>query len=518
MSPAARYVTSDAFGAPGIYVRELTPSRPIRATVAGKRGVIGQCVRGPVGRAIEITSYARFAEVFGERDYGAGGAIIGEVWKSLINKPFSPMVVVRAAAAAAVTASFTLETAAGGAGTAVLRVDASSPGIWGNDVRVKVSAASDGDANHFNLEVKYLSRAIKYQNLDISGTNDNTALVIGDDDGRLVTLTKLAAGRPVNNAVGVDGGDTEGFINLGETVAAFTSVAGTEGTIADSDFTGTGGPLEVINGYKGIGPRYVAGRSNSAIKAKILTLAASLNEGLWLICPDASNTAQATVITEAGTNRHKRIAYEHNHPITLDPTTAQKITTEPHAWMASDLSQLDPDGHPGVEEASEWKVGIVGLTFEGLQPGDYDALDAAGINSLERNEEGGIGWVSGVTTSLVNNDRTIDGRRTKDFLISGIVSRLKGSKYKPNTVERRESDRAAVVGWLTGLARSGRYVDRNESGSPMATVANGSDVNTRTGQAAGIQKMLVRAALIPMNLVLNLLMEVGTDVTFTELD
>src|SRR5688572_17094015 len=107
--PAPRYVTSDAFGAPGIYIRELTPSRPIRASIAGKRGIVGACVRGPVGVPIEISSYGRFAEVFGERDYGTGGAIVGEVWKSIINKPFSPMVVVRAAAAAAATASFDLE-------------------------------------------------------------------------------------------------------------------------------------------------------------------------------------------------------------------------------------------------------------------------------------------------------------------------------------------------------------------------------------------------------------------------
>jgi hypothetical protein len=516
--PAPRYVTSDAFGAPGIYIRELNPSRPIRATVAGKRGVVGQCVRGPVGLPIEITSYGRFAEVFGERDHGTGGAIVGEVWKSLINRPFSPMVVIRAAAAAAVVASFTLETAAGGGGTAVLRVDATSPGIWGNDVRVKVSAASDGNANHFNLEVRYLARRVLYQNLDISSTNDNLSLVVAADDGNLVVLTKLAAGRPVNNAATVDGADSEGFINLGETVASFTSVAGTDGSIADSDFTGTGGPMEVVNGYKGIGVRYVAGRSNAAIKAKILTLCASLNEGLWLACPDASNTAKATAITEAGTLRHKRLGYEFNHPITLDPNTAQPITVEPHTWMASDLMQLDPDGHPGVEEAADFKVGIIGLTFEGLQPGDYDELDAAGINALERDEEGRIAWVSGVTTSLVNNDRQIDGRRTKDYLISGIVSRLKGSKYKPNTAARRESDRATVLGWLTSLARSQRFVDQADSGAARASVANGSDVNTRAGQAAGTQKMLVRAALIPMNIVLNLLMEVGTDVTFTELD
>jgi hypothetical protein len=511
--PAPRFVTNDVFGAPGLYIRELTPSRPIRGTAVNKRGVTGVCVRGPVGRAIEITSYGRFAEVFGERDYGAGGALAGEVWKSIINKPFSPMVVVRAAAAAAATASFTLETAAGGGGTEVLRVDASSPGIWGNDVRVKVSAATDADANHFNLEVRYLARRTVY----ISTTNDNTALIVGDDDGRLITLTKLAAGRPVNNVAATDGADSEGFVNLGEVVAAFTSVAGTEGTIADSDFTATNGPMEILNGYKGIKARYVAGRSNSAIKAKVLTLAGTLNEGCWLVCPDSSATAHATAITEAGTLRHRRIGYEHNYPITLDPNTAARITTEPHAWMAADLCLLDPDGHPGVEEARDFKVGIIGLTFEGIQDGDYDLLDAAGINALERDEEGRITWVSGVTTSLVNNDRQLDGRFTKDFILSGIASRLKGSKYKPNTKARREDDRAAIAGWLTQLAKSQRFVDVDDNGVPQFSVANDGTVNTETDQAAGIQKTLVRVQLIPMNLVINVLFEAGTDVTFTEL-
>jgi len=518
MSPLPRFVTSDNFGAPGIYIREVTPSRPVRGNINTAVGIAGQCVRGPVGRAIEITGFARFAEVFGERDYGAGGAIIGEVWKFLLNKPFGKLIVVRAAAAAAVVASFTAETAAGGGGTAVLRIDASSVGLWGNSVRWKVSAATDGDANKFNLEIRYLARRKLYENLNISSTNDNTAAVVGDDDGRLITLTKLAAGRPVNNANGVDGADSEGFTLLGQTVAAFTSVAGTDGSIADSDFTGTGGPIEILNGYKGVGTAAVAGRSNSAIKTKINTVAAAANDRLWLIVPDSSSVTVSAARTDVANFRNGRVVYCFNHTVTLDPQTAQKITVEPHSWMASDLSQTDPDVHPGDADNRALKAGIISLTYEALTDLDYDDLDRDGISALERDDEGLFTWVSGLTTSLESNRRQLDGRRTKDYLISGITSRLRGSKYKPNTRARRRSDAAAVSGWLGGLARIERFVAIDEdSGAPQYTVANDDSVNNANDQAAGIQKMLTRIRTIPMNLIVELLFEGGTDVTVTEL-
>lgn len=511
-----RFVTGDNFGAPGIYIQEVTPVAPVRGTINRTVGITGACVRGPVGKAVEISSRGRFVEVFGGRDYGAGGAIVGEVHKALLNKPFGKLLIVRAAAAAAVAASFTVETAAGGAGTTVARIDASSVGAWGNSVAFKVETATDGVATHWNLRLKYLTRYVLIENIDTSSAlADNTALKVGTDDGRLVTITILGSGgRPVNNAAGVDGADSSGYTLLGQTVAGFTSVVGADGTIADSDFTATGGPLELLNTAKGVGIALAAGRSNSTIKAKILALQATAADRIWLACPDSSSISLATAITERATLSGSRLAYCFNHPLTLDPSTASAITTEPHAWMASILSQTDPDVHPGVADVAPYMAAITGLTYEALQPGDYDSADAGFVNALERDDDGTAHWVSGRLT----NGRQIDERRTRDFIIAGVVGRLKGSQYRPNTQNRRDNDRAAVMTYLVALARAERFIAIDEdTGIPECMVQNGADVNAKNDQRAGIQRTVVQARLIPMNLVMVFQADIGTDTTVNEL-
>ena len=502
--PAPRFITNSAYGAPGMYIRELKPDPIVRGIQRFTVGIAGVCVRGPKDKAVAITSPARFFDVFGGRDYGAGGAIVGEVWKALINKNWGDLVIIRAVAADAVKASFTAETAAGGGGTQVLLVEATSHGLWGNDVAFRVHAATDGDANKFNLTVRYLGKFKTYENLNISGANDNLAAVVGDDDANWVKLSKLAAGRPVNHAATVDGADADGYVNLGEAVAGFTSVAGSNGTIADADFTAAGRALDVLANYKGLGIAFVAGRSNAAIKSALLTKSAASNDRLFLVCPDAANTTQAAAITEVATMRDDRLVYCFNHPTTLDPETAETITTEPHAWMANILNQTDADVHPGDADNKDFLAGIRGLTYEGMAAGDYDALDAAGICALERHHKGGFVFVSGVTTSLVKNDRPIDGRRTKDFIISGAVERLEGSNKKPNTKGRREADRGALVGWLTGLAKQERFVAKTSKGQADIIVANDETVNLASDWADGLHKTFLRVRTIPQNLVMEL--------------
>lgn len=514
--PAPRFVSNDLFGAPGVYVRELRPTAPVRGQLRNTVGIVGQCVRGPVNVPIECTSYGRFLAVFGGRDYGAGGAVIGKVWEALQNKPIGKFVVVRAAAAAAAVASFDWETAAGGAGTAVLRIAATSPGLWGNDVSFKVTAATDGDANKFNLTIRYLGTFTTYENLNIFGSNDNLALVVGTDEANLVVLTKLAAGRPVNTAAGVDGADTEGYVNLGETVSGFTSVAGTEGSIADTDYTGAGKAMEILANQKAIGIRYVAGRSNAAVKAKLLALAQAANEGLWLFCPDSSSVTVSTWNTELATMRDDRAVGVYNHPKTRDPDTGEVVTVEPHAWLAGVLSQTEPDVHPGVVDNAPYLAGIVGLTHESLALGDYDALDAAGSTVLERTtDEAGntiFAFANGVTTDLAANNRQLDGRRQKDFLISGIIQRARGDQFRPNTRKRRLARQADISAWLTELAKAERFVRSDAGGKPLFTYTNDESVNPAGDVDSGIQRDLVRIKLIPMNLVLSLQIEAGTNV------
>src|ERR1044072_915301 len=220
----------------GLYVSERRPAGFIRGRDLSTIGFAGKCVRGPLDVQI-IGSTGQFLDIYGGRDYGSGGTVIGEVWKALLNKPFGPFVVRRVAAADAVKASFTDETAAGGGGTQVLTVRASSVGLWGNDVLYKIADATDGDSDHFNLTVSYLGKETLYENLDISTGNDNLAAKVGSEPERVVDLVKVANGRPVNTAASTDGANSDGYIALGQTtITGFTGVAGSEGTLAVKEY------------------------------------------------------------------------------------------------------------------------------------------------------------------------------------------------------------------------------------------------------------------------------------------
>ena len=242
----------------GLYVYETTPPGFIRGVSLGTAAVFGRCVRGPVDTPLEITSESRFLEVFGGRDYGAGGTLIGHIWRDLLNKPFGKLIVCRAADADATTTSFTHETAADGAGTAVLKIEASSPGAWSNGlVYWQVVDATDGNANHFNLMVKYLGKTTTYENLSIYSTDDNLLETLGDDEGNVVVLTKVAAGRPINSASVTETEfaavrDSDGWVPLG-LITGWTAVAGSDGTIAAADYTGTNRALDQVKAYRGVG-------------------------------------------------------------------------------------------------------------------------------------------------------------------------------------------------------------------------------------------------------------------------
>lgn len=518
--PQPRYQSSlsDQFGAPGTYIKELAVSAPVRGLFRGVSGMAFESVRGPVGKIVVCDSLQRFIDVYGGRDKGInGGAVIGKGWFALQNKAFGLVYACRAAAAAAVAASFTFEDTAGGAGAQIFTATATSVGTWGNDVALKVSAASDGNSNHWNLTVQLYGKTYPYQNLDTSGTNDNLTITIGSDDANPVVLTKVGAGRPVNTAPSVDGADTNGFVKLGTVVAGFVSVAGTDGAIADTDFTGAGKAMEILNNARGIDYCFVAGRSNSAIKTKILALSATANSRLWGMCPDSESVSLSAAVTEAGTLRDRHIAYCWNHPYVVDPVTGATVVDEPHVLLGSILSQIEPDVHPGVVETSDLTKSVVRLQNE-MADSDRDTADAAGITYLNRDldQSGNQVWLfgNGRTTDLTTNNSQIDGQRSKFFLIAGLAQRMRGDEKKPNTAVIRAARKAAFEGWLTELANGSppRFVNKDDKGNPLFEVKNDSQVNTDADRQAGIQRDLVRVQLIPKNLYLQLQVQIGVNV------
>lgn len=467
----------------GLYVQERIPPAEIVGRSLNDVCVISEAIRGPVNEAVLCSSPARVREVFGGRDQGSGGTTTSPLWRALLNKPFSRLWIIRCAAAAAVKATVTLGT--------TLRIDASSVGQWGNNVSYQVKDASDGNANHFNLEITYLGGKKIYKNLNIFTASDNNLLAtVGDDKANWVTLTKLADGRPVN-------------------VGPSALTTGADGTIADSDFTGTGDGIDVAATVQGAGCVFIAERMSATLKAAIETKAASTPDRMWLIGPDSETTSAATAITDVADYRTDRIAYTYGHTYTLDPEIGAEILTRPESWMASIFSQTDVDIHVGEEDTKAFTAGIIRLYNETFTRGDFIAFKDAGICAMEK-DVNGYAFVSGVTTSLEPGKEPIARRRSADFILLSLADNWRFSVKKKNTATRRGIIVGGTKSYLGGLKRAERVVRDFE------IKTDGAAGNTDLTRAAGIERIRVRVALIPHMLFLVLEGEIGTNVEVKE--
>lgn len=507
--PAPFFTTndSDVSQLEGVYIKETNPPASVQETSLNTVGVYGPTLKGPVGLPILIGSEARFIEVFGG-GYLAG-VNINKVWTSILNKGFSSLYVSRVAAAAAVVASFTLESAAGGAGTTTMRIDASSPGSWGNSLQFRVYAATNAVANAFNLDIKdtITGKIWTYQNLDIvTAGGDNTASVVGTDPGAPVLLTKLNSTRPNNSVPSTDGADVNGFCPLGATVAAFTSVAGADGSIGDSDYFGSGKGLDSLATLKGVAIVYCAGYTSSTLKAATKVFAAASSDRMFIIGATDQTVIASAAVTDVATYRNDRIIYAFNHVYTIDPFLGTEVLVRPESWMAAVLANTDVDIHPGEEDTKRFLAGITRIYYPALTRADYISLKAAGIAALEI-DLGNPVFVSGCVTDLTPGKTEITRRRMADFLQLSAAYTLRFHVKKKNTEQRRTAISATLKGWLSGLKKQGRVVEDFNIDMNILT--------SSTDRGNGIQRILMQVDLLPHMLEVVLVTEIGTNVTIT---
>lgn len=471
----------------GMYIRERTPPSEISGAFFGDVSIATEAIRGPVDKAVLCTSPSRVREVFGGRDQGSGGATTSPLWRALLNKPFGRIWITRACASAAVVATHNFSDVVP---TAIIRVDATSKGQWGNNVSVTIADATDGDVTHFNLTATYLGKTYTYKNLNTSGSNDNTLAVIGTDDGNVIKVTKLANGRPID--------------------ATASLSTGADDSIADSDFTGTNRALAIANACSDVGVVFLGERMSAALKSAIATLAASASDRVYLIGADSETVDVATAATDVASYHSDRIIYCYNHLYTLDPETTTEVLVGPEAWMASILSQIDVDIHPGEEDTKQFTSGIIRLYNEGLTRGDYITLKDAGICALEKQD--GFAFVSGVSTYLADGTgkEQVTRRRMTDYLQKSIANNLKHDVKKKNTLTRRKQILGKVISFLEGLKNAERIVEAYQ------VLTDGDAGNTDVSRAQGLEKVFMRVKLIGHILFLVLDTEVGQTVTIKE--
>lgn len=506
--PAPLFTTNDAdvTQLEGVYIKETTPPATVAETSLNIVGVYGVTLKGPTGVPTLITSEQRFIDVFGG-GYLAG-VNINKVWTSLLNKGFSTLYVTRVFAAAAVKASFTMESASGGAGVTTVRIDASSVGSWGNLLQFKVSAATDAVAAHWNLDIKdtITGKIWHYDNLDNSAATNNLAAKMGTDDARPVDLVALSTTRPSNSVVSTDGADTLGYCFLGQTVAGYTSVAGADGSVADGDYFGAGKGLDTLATFKGPAVVYCAEYTSVTLRAATKVFAAASSDRIFLVGSNDQTVLTAAAITDVAINRSDRMCYTYNHAYTIDPVTGQEVLTRPESWMAAVLANTDVDIHPGEEDTKKFLAGITRLYYPSITRADYVLFRAAGISAMEI-DLGSPVFVSAVGTDLTPGRTELARRRMADFLQLSAAYTLRFHVKKKNTEARRTAIAATLKGWLSGLKQQGRVVEN--------FLIDMDILNTPTDRTNGIQRILMRVDLLPHMLSIVLTTEIGTGVTIS---
>lgn len=507
---------SDYTDLEALYVTERPPAGAIEGADLNTIGYGGVAVRGPTEPQV-IASSSDFTALYGERDYGDGGALVSELWAARVAKALGVTVCRRVVAVDAAIASLGAEIAIDGSGASIMNVEASSPGAWAALGRLAHSIvdASDGVAEHFNLKVRYLGVITIYENFNINtATDDNLAEVVGEELDVLIKLTKLGDGRPANTADVTEAAfvalrDTDGYIGL-QAIGAYTGVDGSDGTAVSADYISA---LQDLAAYEGVAAVLIAGSSvdQNALNGEIAIQAASVSDRMFLTWSGSHGQTRAAEITDADTDfptRSDRVAWSFNSDWVRDPKTNLLIQRGPHEYMASLFSQTEVDTHIGAKGAViGLGAGIRKVTNTTLTTGDLKLLKAAGICTLEK-VKGGFLFRSGVTMSKATGRTEIAQRRMRDFLQISAADELVDFVKAKGTAINRIMVGSLLIDFSDNLKDDGRIIDEFE--------VRQTGVNTAANRKKGIEKVLWRVLTLGHWLALVVETEIGVGVTISE--
>lgn len=336
--------------APGheVTIGERTAARVESADTAAFF-VAGLSERGPVDEAVLIRSLSNFVSVFGERvSYG----VLYDALDVFFREGGSLAYVSRVVGPDPVVATADVPAASGNA----FRVDANSPGEWGNDLDL----VADATGTDFTLRVDLDSVTVEQS--PTLANNDEAVAWAADSD--YITLTKLSEGDPVDGTASLaTGADDRASITDDEWLAALDRFS------------------------KELGPGQVAapGRTTTNGYGQLLDHAAAKNRRALL---DGADTATVATLTAASTGLRTHAGARFGGlfaPWATVPGVAAGTTrTVPYsAVQAGLIARAEGEGH-NPNEAAAGPLGVsrfaVGLSQAEWSDADRDTLNDSGVN------------------------------------------------------------------------------------------------------------------------------------------
>ncbi|HEX7464109.1 MAG TPA: hypothetical protein VF382_04335, partial [Actinomycetota bacterium] len=406
----------------GAFAMEREPPATIKAIGTGVACIVAQFPWGPDGadgtKPTVPTDAADRANTFAP----AGMARTGDGYLSTIRKGWADLRLVRVMGPTAAKAAAALQDTTPTPLT-IITVTGKYKGTAGNAIVCTVSAASDGDANHFNLAVSVTGASGTttdiFVNLNYSGTGADSTPVL--TSCRLVgSIVKTNAGRPDN--------------------AATTMTGGVDGTVTSAEYVGTAG-----SGNKGIALcendkeiRVVftddcGDTARAAVNSALVAHATLMGDRCVVVNGDATQTL-AEVQIDVASYRGARVIYADPWVYVYDDVDGTKRRASSASFLASVFSQLAPS------TSIAWKHPKVIAMLAGIAELETPRGNGAGSNSnagiatIEQEENGGYAIEAGVTTIAPNDPTRKNIARTRigDYIAVSYTRSIRSMTDAPN--------------------------------------------------------------------------------------
>lgn len=464
----------------GVYIDESAPPPSVTGVPTGVAICIGQFERGSNGLQ-PVGSTGQLYQLYGNNLTYSGQ-------KSLQNKKFGLLKVVRVVASDAVAGSHTFLNAS--PSSAVI-FTALWKGVYGNNITVKIEAGSiggkkytvhDGNANSpWPDEV--------YDNVSIATLISSLAFA---NSNLVVPSVVSTAQEPAN-------------------IAATALGSGSDGTIADTDYQTAIAKTEIA----GAGNIVFLDAYNATRRGYLKTSMANTTDKMSVLAGVAAESV-ATSLTNVSSCRDTDGRLIYVFPFVYTTIGGVSTLINGASFYAAMLSQIAPNIDPAYAANTQYLSGIESLELD-LTRSDYISLAAGGISAFEMDADIGPKVKSGVVTQIANSSKImVFRRRMADFIVQSLGKYLKNWQNAPNSERNRVSVNGAITSFNSLLENSQLVPKDSEVQTGKASIIDTKSLNTDDSIAAGYFKILYKRRIYSSMRYIVLQAEIGESVVVTE--
>ncbi len=198
---------------PGVYIEEVPSGvRTITGVATSIALFIGWAPRGPIDRAVRLTSFADFERTYGGLDFRS---MLGYSVKQFYENGGADAYVLRIAMTNSATASENAVAASTAIGD--LTISANSPGDWANVYKVRLTRRAD-DATRFRIDVLYepANNAVveSFENLSMTASDARFVEAMVNGRSNFISVDATSATPPATTTADLDNPSNEGTVGL----------------------------------------------------------------------------------------------------------------------------------------------------------------------------------------------------------------------------------------------------------------------------------------------------------------